>query len=142
MLHRICQRIRSEPRHRLQQPYVIVRVLLEVDGIDGQCAQQHVILEQRQGRHRAILNRCLGIYVCEIKTRMKLVNGTSIRECKPGNAFTQSDAPSGELLSILAGAVACGSVTALLVVKEDDTGVERNDVAHLVNENLECVLDV
>src|SRR4051812_10392776 len=73
---------------------------------------------------------------------MKLVDRASIRECKPGDAFTECDATSGEFLTILAGDVPRGRVTFLLVVKVNDARVERHHVAHLVDENLQRVLNV
>src|SRR3954454_24913027 len=49
---------------------------------------------------------------------------------------------SGELLTMLAGDVTRGRITFLLVVEVNDASVERHDMAHLIDENLERVLDV
>src|SRR6185369_11372077 len=80
--------------------------------------------------------------VSEVKTRMKLVNRTAIRERKPGHTFAERDATTSQFLNILSRHVSRCSVAFVLVVKVNDARVERNDVAHLVDEDLERVLDV
>src|SRR6185369_8771578 len=73
---------------------------------------------------------------------MKLINRASICQREAGYTLTRCDASAGQLLGVLAGDVASGRITFVLVVKVNNAGVERNDVAHLVDENLERMLDV
>ena len=61
---------------------------------------------------------------------------------KTSYTLTERDAPAGQLLSVLASDVSRCSVTFLFVVKINNTRVEWDHVAHLIDENLECVLDV
>src|ERR1051325_4013623 len=131
MLHRISQRVRSEPCDGLEQSHVVVSILFELTRIDGERPKQEVVLEQRQRSHRTILDRRFRVYVDEVKTRMKLVNWGSIRQRKPCDSFSECDRSCGQLLRILADSVAGGRVTFGLVVKIDDASVEGYDVAHL-----------
>jgi len=73
---------------------------------------------------------------------MKLINRASICQRETRYTLARCDASAGQLLGVLAGDVASGRITFVLVVKVNNAGVERNDVAHLVDENLECMLDV
>src|SRR6185369_12090313 len=73
---------------------------------------------------------------------MQLVNSASIRERKARDTFTEGDTPSRQSLCMLARDVSRRSVTFLIVVEVNDARVKRDDVAHLVDENLERVLDV
>src|SRR6185503_19102583 len=66
----------------------------------------------------------------------------AIRKRKARDAFTECDTTPRQPLCMLAGDVSRGSVAFLIVVEVNDARVERNDVAHLVDENLERVLDV
>src|SRR5215204_291188 len=73
---------------------------------------------------------------------MKLVDGTPVRQRKTRDTFSKRDASRRELLSILSYHVARCSVTLVLVVKVNDASIERHHVPHLVDQNLESMLNV
>src|SRR5262245_28327234 len=73
---------------------------------------------------------------------MKLVDRTPVRECKASHTFAESNATARQLWNIFARNVSRGRVSILLVVKVNNARVEWDHVAHLVDENLERVLDI
>ena len=73
---------------------------------------------------------------------MKLVDRTAVRQCEAGDSFTESYAPSGQFLNVLADNVASSRITFRVVVEVNDAGVEGHYVAHFVDEYFERVFDV
>src|SRR6185369_11382576 len=73
---------------------------------------------------------------------MELIHRAAVSECKPGNALTERDGARGQFLRILSNYVTCRRITFAVVVKINTTSIEWNDVAHLIDQNLERVGNV
>jgi len=73
---------------------------------------------------------------------MKLIDWTAIRKCEPSHTLARDDAPVREFLNVLPNDVTRRGEAFHLVIEIDNTRVEWDHMAHLVDENLERVLDV
>lgn len=78
----------------------------------------------------------------EIQLRVNAINRTTVGERESGHAFSGRYAAVAQHVCVLARDVRSGRVGFQLVVEIDDAGVERNDVADLVDENRDCIFYV
>ena len=92
MIHCVRERIRCKMRNRFQQTNLIVAVLFQRRGIDGQRAQQKIVFDQWQRRHRAILTFHRFERDPEIQTRVQAIDRLTICQSESGCAFTKGKA--------------------------------------------------
>ncbi len=73
---------------------------------------------------------------------MKLINGTAIGQGKTGYAFAGRDASGSQALGISTRDVRGGRITFQFVVEINDAGIERHDVANLIDQYLHRILHI
>ena len=121
---------------------MVVGVAGRLGRVNGERAEQPLVLRQRQRGHRAEEAVFGERRVREVEHRVEQVRRAPVREHEADDALARRDRATAQDFRVAARHVLGGRVTLRVVVEIDGAQIERDDVADLVDENGDRVLDV